>query len=85
MFLHNNYIQIFIFVTSHILLRYIYYLGSCTSGSVLLYGGSSPNEGWVQICSDGIWVGVCAEGWDEIDAIFTCRTLRYNTGKGSNG
>lgn len=51
----------------------------CTSGNVRLTGGSSPNEGTVEICYDNIWGLVSQVGWDDDDAKVVCDQLGHET------
>ena len=46
--------------------------------SVRLEGGSTPNEGFIEIKgSNGIWGGICDDLWDQPDADVVCRMLGY--------
>ena len=57
-----------------------YFTESCTNvGAIRLSGGSQLNEGRVEICLDGYWGSVCSNGWDEQDALVTCRQAGYQT------
>ncbi len=37
--------------------------------------------GRVQVFQHGQWSGVCGTGWDDADALVTCRELGFNYGK----
>ena len=48
----------------------------CDHGEVQLIGGSSPNEGRVEVCACS-WGTVCDDDWDNSDAQVVCRQLGY--------
>lgn len=35
-------------------------------------------SGTVQLCVDGVWTGVCGEGWSALEASVVCRELGYS-------
>lgn len=57
---------------------------NCTAGRIRLVGGSSVNEGRVEICIDSIWGTVSDSGWDGNAARVVCRQLGYS-GTGNDG
>ena len=60
---------------------YLLYLttGGCEdAGTVQLKDGSSPREGRVEICMDGVWGTICEFSWDAADAAVVCRQLGYS-------
>lgn len=50
--------------------------GVCSQGDLQLTGGSSPEEGTVELCYSSQWHTVCDDAWDELDAVVVCRQLR---------
>ena len=47
----------------------------CTEGQVRLVGGSSSNEGTIEICHNKLWGLITDAGWDNEDAVVICRQL----------
>ena len=48
---------------------------SCTQGAIRLQGGTTTNQGRVEICNNNIWGTVCDDFWDRTDARVACRQL----------
>ena len=50
----------------------------CLSLVVRLQGGSTQNEGYIEIKdSAGMWGGICDDAWDLLDGHVICRMLGY--------
>ena len=56
-------------------LEFIYLV--CVPGDIRLVGGSVPNEGRVELCSNNTWGTICDNGFDVQDANVICRQLGY--------
>ena len=52
-------------------------VGICYEGELRLTGGSSPTEGRVEVCIEGMWGTVCDSSWEAKDAEVACRQAGY--------
>ena len=52
----------------------------CATGSVRLVGGASQYEGRVEYCINGMWGGVCDNGWNDDNANTVCAQLGIKKG-----
>ena len=53
--------------------------GVCSCGEIRLVGGSSDNEGNVELCINSTWGAVCDDDWDNDDANVVCAQLHYSS------
>ena len=54
-------------------------MDNCSQGQLRLIGGSSDNEGRVEICYENRWGTICDNGWSNEDAKVVCRQLGFQT------
>ena len=52
---------------------------ACKDGQLRLVGGSSENEGRVEICYENQWGTVCNHGWSSENARVVCRQLGFQS------
>jgi hypothetical protein len=45
---------------------------------VRLQGGTSVDEGRVEVCMNGVWGTVCDNSWNDTDASVVCRQLGFS-------
>lgn len=65
-----------LFITNYIT-RHFSAQSDCSNGDVRLVDGSTPSEGRVELCYDGVWGSVCDIGWDNWDAAIVCLRLGF--------
>ena len=53
-------------------------VSGCCDGDIRLVGGSSDNEGRVELCINDTWGTVCDDGWGDDDASVVCARLGYS-------
>ena len=52
--------------------------GVCNDGNVRLTGGTSEEEGHVEVCMNEVWGSVCDNSWSSSEANVVCRQLGYS-------
>ena len=53
------------------------------TGRVRLSRGLIPQQGYVEICNNGLWSRPCSSSWDVKDTAVVCRQLRFPITKAS--
>jgi len=61
---------------------------SCTDGEIHLVGGTTVNEGTVEICFNNVWGTICSSGFDDQlqgTAAVICQQLPFCHTEGVHG
>ena len=53
-------------------------LSGCFTNDIRLIGGSTVNEGRVEVCMNNTWGTVCDDFWGTFDATVACRQLGFS-------
>ena len=53
---------------------------SCPVEAMRLVGGTVDKNGRVEVCLNGVWGTVCADGWGVSDAFVACKQLGMGEG-----
>ena len=67
------------FVGSEVSVIVLHTQPACNNEGIRLVGGTSPNEGIVEVCYEGVWGTVCDANLDRSSALVACRQLELPT------
>ena len=59
---------------------FIHYISQtvCNNGDIRLVGGTTTNEGRVEVCKNQLWGTICDDFWSSVDARVACGQLGFS-------
>ena len=67
------------FVGSEVSVIILHIQLACNDEDIRLVGGTSPNDGTVELCYEGVWRTACDANWDRNSTLVACRQLGLPT------
>jgi len=68
-----------VFVGSQVSVIILHIQLACIDEDIRLVGGTSANEGIVELCYEEVWRTACDANWDRNSALVACRQLGLPT------